>query len=78
MKWFNYIIIFPIRVYQIFISPILGKNCRFNPTCSNYMIQAVNEWGIFYGFYLGIRRITKCHPWGGTGDDPIPKKKNEI
>ncbi|MBK9716564.1 MAG: membrane protein insertion efficiency factor YidD [Saprospiraceae bacterium] len=75
MKWFNYIIIFPIRVYQIFISPILGKNCRFNPTCSNYMIQAVNEWGIFYGFYLGIRRITKCHPWGGTGDDPIPKKK---
>ncbi|MBK6701772.1 MAG: membrane protein insertion efficiency factor YidD [Saprospiraceae bacterium] len=75
MKWFNYIIIFPIRVYQIFISPILGKNCRFNPTCSNYMIQAVNEWGIFYGFFLGIRRITKCHPWGGTGDDPIPKKK---
>jgi len=75
MKWFNYIIIFPIRVYQIFISPILGKNCRFNPTCSNYMIQAVNEWGVFYGFFLGIRRITKCHPWGGTGDDPIPKKK---
>ncbi|HRI35479.1 MAG: membrane protein insertion efficiency factor YidD [Saprospiraceae bacterium] len=75
MKWFNYIIIFPIRVYQIFISPILGKNCRFNPTCSNYMIQAVNEWGIFYGVFLGIRRITKCHPWGGSGDDPIPKKK---
>lgn len=75
MKWFNYIIIFPIRVYQIFISPILGKNCRFNPTCSNYMIQAVNEWGIFYGVFLGIRRITKCHPWGDSGDDPIPKKK---
>ena len=75
MKWFNYIIIFPIRVYQIFISPILGKNCRFNRTCSNYIIQAVNEWGIFYGSFLGIRRITKCHPWGGTGDDPIPKKK---
>lgn len=75
MKWFNYIIIFPIRVYQIFISPILGKNCRFNPTCSNYMIQAVNEWGIFYGVFLGIRRITKCHPWGGSGEDPIPKKK---
>ena len=75
MKWFNYIIIFPIRVYQIFISPILGKYCRFNPTCSNYMIQAVNEWGMFYGVFLGIRRITKCHPWGGSGDDPIPKKK---
>jgi putative component of membrane protein insertase Oxa1/YidC/SpoIIIJ protein YidD len=39
------------------------------------MIQAVNEWGIFYGVFLGIRRITKCHPWGGSGDDPIPKKK---
>ena len=76
MKWLNYIIIFPIRVYQICISPILGKNCRFNPTCSNYMIQAVTEWGIFYGIFLGLKRITKCHPWGGSGEDPIPKKKN--
>ena len=74
MKWLNYLFIFPIRVYQIFISPLMGKNCRFNPTCSNYMIQAINEWGILYGTFLGLKRITKCHPWGGSGEDPIPKK----
>ncbi|MBK7233620.1 MAG: membrane protein insertion efficiency factor YidD [Saprospiraceae bacterium] len=74
MKWLNYIIIGPIRLYQIVLSPLLGKNCRFEPTCSNYMLQAVNEWGLFYGTWLGIKRITRCHPWGGHGDDPVPKK----
>ncbi|MBK9629459.1 MAG: membrane protein insertion efficiency factor YidD [Saprospiraceae bacterium] len=74
MKWLNYIIIFPIRLYQILLSPLLGKNCRFKPTCSNYMLQAVQEWGLFYGTWLGIKRITRCHPWGGHGDDPVPKK----
>ncbi|MDQ3142593.1 MAG: membrane protein insertion efficiency factor YidD [Bacteroidota bacterium] len=75
MKYLNYLIIFPVKCYQWFLSPLLGKNCRFNPTCSNYLIQAVQEWGIFYGSWLGLKRIIHCHPWGGQGDDPVPKKK---
>lgn len=64
----------PVRLYQIFLSPMLGKNCRYNPTCSNYMLQAVDEWGLFKGTWLGLRRISRCHPWGGSGDDPVPKR----
>ncbi|MBK6545531.1 MAG: membrane protein insertion efficiency factor YidD [Saprospiraceae bacterium] len=74
MKFLNYLIIGPVKAYQLLLSPILGKNCRFNPTCSNYMLQAVEEWGLIKGFYLGLKRITKCHPWGGCGEDPVPKK----
>lgn len=67
------IFIFPIRLYQWFISPLLGKNCRHIPSCSNYTIQAIEEWGIFRGILLGIKRISKCHPWGTHGLDPVPK-----
>ena len=74
MNWYNWIIIIPIRLYQHLLSPLPGKNCRFRPSCSNYMIEAVNEWGIFYGVFLGIKRISRCHPWGGHGDDPVPKR----
>jgi len=74
MNWYNWIIIIPIRLYQHLLSPLLGKNCRFRPSCSNYMIEAVKEWGIFYGVFLGIKRISSCHPWGGHGDDPVPKR----
>jgi putative membrane protein insertion efficiency factor len=75
MNWIKSIFIFPIKVYQWFISPLLGPNCRFKPTCSNYMIQAIQEWGIIKGIWLGLKRITRCHPWGGFGEDPVPKKK---
>ena len=68
------IFIFPSRLYQWFISPLLGKNCRHIPSCSNYTIQAIEEWGIFKGILLGIKRISKCHPWGTHGLDPVPKK----
>lgn len=68
------IYIFPIRFYQWFISPLLGPTCRFRPTCSHYMIGAIYEWGILKGTWLGLKRIGKCHPWGGHGDDPVPKK----
>lgn len=68
------IFIFPVRVYQILISPILGKNCRFEPTCSQYMIDAIGEWGPVKGIYLGVKRISKCHPWGPHGHDPVPLK----
>lgn len=63
-----------IRTYQVLLSPFLGVNCRHNPTCSNYAIQSFEEWGSLRGLRLTLRRIGKCHPWGTTGDDPVPKK----
>ncbi len=63
----QYIFIIPIKIYQIVLSPWLGSNCRHQPTCSNYAIQAIQEWGILKGIYLGIKRILKCHPWGTFG-----------
>ncbi|UZT97774.1 membrane protein insertion efficiency factor YidD [Chryseobacterium fluminis] len=75
---FNKIITFPlvilIRFYQWFISPLLPKNCRYEPTCSHYMIKALQVHGIFKGFWLGVKRISRCHPWGGSGYDPVPPK----
>jgi len=77
MGLLKYIVILPIRFYQIFISPLLGANkCRYQPTCSHYMIEAVQEWGIFKGTFLGLKRIFSCHPWGGFGPDPVPKKNH--
>jgi len=73
------ILIFPfvflIKIYQFLISPIIGKNCRFNPTCSNYALEALKKHGLFLGMYYSIKRISKCHPWGGSGHDPVPSKK---
>lgn len=62
-------------MYQKVLSPFLGANCRFTPTCSHYMIEALREWGPIKGLYLGLKRIGSCHPWGGFGDDPVPKRK---
>jgi len=73
----NAIFIFPVKIYQWIISPILPNSCRYNPTCSNYMIEAIKEWGPLRGSWLGIRRISSCHPWGGTGEDPVPKKDED-
>tara|TARA_Y100000992_G_scaffold126580_1_gene83082 strand:+ start:362 stop:583 length:222 start_codon:yes stop_codon:yes gene_type:complete len=69
------IIIFLIKVYQITLSPLLGSNCRFHPTCSQYMIEAINRYGVFKGLNLGLRRISKCHPLGSKGYDPVPEKE---
>ena len=63
-----------VRLYQYLISPMLGSNCRYQPTCSQYMIEALEEWGIFKGLWLGTKRISRCHPWGGQGPDPVPKR----
>lgn len=72
------IFILPIRAYQILLSPMLGSNkCRFQPTCSSYMIQAIEEWGVLKGLWLGLKRIGRCHPWGGHGFDPVPKKEKD-
>lgn len=73
MNIFKKIFTLPIRAYQIFISPMLGPKCRFEPTCSHYAVQAIEEWGVFKGIWLGIKRIFKCHPWGPFGPDPVPK-----
>ena len=66
-----------IRGYQLIISPLLGSNCRFMPTCSEYALESLRSYGLIKGFYLTIKRIGKCHPWGGHGYDPIPTKKVE-
>ena len=65
---------FLIKVYQYTISPLLGSNCRYLSTCSAYTVQAIQEWGPIKGTWLGIKRISRCHPWGGEGYDPVPKK----
>ncbi len=71
---FKKIAILPIRFYQAAISPLIGPSCRFTPTCSHYMVDAIEEWGVFKGIWLGLKRIFKCHPWGPHGHDPVPKK----
>ncbi len=70
------IAIFPVKLYQWTISPLLGSNCRHAPTCSQYTIEAIEEWGAIKGIWLGMKRIAKCHPWGTSGYDPVPKRKN--
>lgn len=70
------IVLFPVRLYQWIISPLFPASCRHTPTCSNYTVQAVNEWGPFKGLWMGIKRLSKCHPWGTTGYDPVPKKED--
>ena len=64
-----------IRVYQKYLSPLLGPSCRFHPTCSEYTFQAIETYGVFRGGFLAIKRILKCNPWGGSGFDPLPKDK---
>lgn len=61
-----------IRMYQISLSPLLRPSCRFNPSCSRYGIEAIRKHGPFKGSYLTIRRLMRCHPWGGHGYDPVP------
>ena len=70
------IAIFPlvllVRFYQVCISPLKPPCCRFTPTCSAYALQALRKHGPFKGTYLAVRRILRCHPWGGHGYDPVP------
>jgi putative membrane protein insertion efficiency factor len=62
-----------VRLYRVAISPWLGANCRFDPTCSSYAIEALRTYGILKGSWLAAKRIGRCHPWGGSGYDPVPK-----
>lgn len=69
------IAIFLIRGYQLLLSPLLGGNCRFHPTCSEYAIEAMRAHGVMRGSWLTVRRIGRCHPWGGAGHDPVPPRR---
>ena len=64
-----------IRLYQKYLSTLLGPSCRFHPTCSEYTFQAIETYGVFKGGFLAIKRILKCNPWGGSGADPLPGEK---
>ena len=78
-KIFIYPLIFIIKIYQFILSPLIGQNCRYLPTCSEYAIESLKLHGLLRGSFFAIRRILKCHPFGGHGFDPIPKrKKNKV
>lgn len=66
-----------IRFYQRCLSPLLPNVCRYRPTCSEYFIEALMTHGVIKGSWLGIKRILRCHPWGGSGYDPVPPKKQK-
>ena len=68
------LLIFLLRAYQWCISPLLGQNCRFYPSCSHYALEAVREHGALKGAMLAVLRLAKCHPWHAGGLDPVPKK----
>ncbi|NMP17836.1 MULTISPECIES: membrane protein insertion efficiency factor YidD [unclassified Thalassotalea] len=71
------LVIAPIIAYQRWLSPMLGNNCRFNPSCSHYAIEAVSRFGVVKGSWLATKRILKCHPLSAGGEDPVPKSKQE-
>ena len=71
-NFLEFLLIIPIKFYQILISPLLGPRCRYHPTCSNYAVQAIEKHGAFKGVWLAFKRIISCHPWGGSGHDPVP------
>jgi len=62
-----------IRFYQLTVSSVLGRRCRYLPTCSDYAMEAVRLHGAWAGFWLGLSRVLRCHPWGGDGFDPVPE-----
>ncbi|MEO7523304.1 MAG: membrane protein insertion efficiency factor YidD [Ferruginibacter sp.] len=76
MKTLKSLLSFPfiaiIKLYQWILSPLLGPKCRFTPSCSNYALEAFKKYGPIKGFWLSLKRIGRCHPWGGHGHDPVP------
>ncbi|SES66424.1 membrane protein insertion efficiency factor YidD [Oceanicella actignis] len=67
-----YILSLPVRFYRLVISPWLGTNCRFSPSCSAYALEALETQGALRGGWLALRRVLRCHPLGGSGHDPVP------
>lgn len=81
MKYIQWILGAPllllVAIYRYVISPLTPPSCRHTPTCSQYMFEAVKIWGPFKGTWLGLVRLSKCHPWGTWGYDPVPQKKDK-
>ncbi|MEJ6980309.1 membrane protein insertion efficiency factor YidD [Pedobacter sp. P351] len=69
LSWFFLLL---IKLYQYLLSPLLGASCRYTPTCSQYGVEAIKKHGPFKGLWLTLKRISRCHPWGGHGHDPVP------
>lgn len=67
----------PVRAYRLLFSPWVGHNCRYQPTCSAYALDALEKHGAFRGSWLALRRIGRCHPWGNSGYDPVPDPRPE-
>jgi len=61
-----------VKFYQYCIRPLLPNSCRYTPSCSQYSVEAINKYGALKGSWLGLKRILRCHPWGGHGYDPVP------
>lgn len=82
MQQFKKILAIPfiwlVRFYQLAISPYTPASCRYSPTCSSYTIEALEKHGIIKGGALALKRIFSCHPWGGSGYDPVPEKKQKL
>lgn len=68
----RHLLLLPIYFYRMAISPLFPPTCRFTPTCSQYAIDAIKQHGSLKGLYLAIKRLLRCHPWGGSGYDPVP------
>ncbi|NQU84744.1 MAG: membrane protein insertion efficiency factor YidD [Mariniphaga sp.] len=75
LKVFGWILLLPVYFYKYAISPLTPSSCRHYPTCSEYAVQAIKIHGPFVGFWLGTKRILRCHPWGTHGYDPVPTKE---
>lgn len=75
-NWFSRLMIFlfllPVRFYKACISPMLPPSCRYTPTCSEYAMIALKKYGVIKGSWLTLKRLLRCHPWGGSGYDPVP------
>lgn len=67
------VVALPVHVYRHVVSPFLPQTCRFTPSCSQYMIEALRAHGALHGSWLGVKRVCRCHPWGGGGHDPVPE-----
>ena len=74
MRLAAHIVALPVRAYRLFLSPWVGFNCRYQPTCSTYALEALEKHGAVKGSILAARRIGRCHPFGGDGYDPVPDK----
>ena len=72
LNFLGKLVLLPVHFYRHFISPLTPPSCRYTPTCSQYMVEAVTKYGPFKGTWMGIKRLLRCHPWGGSGYDPVP------